>query len=54
MEHLTSDLPKIKEESPEERARKSLARKRIFWTVVGLDVVLALLILFSIIDMFIR
>lgn len=54
MEHLTSELPKIKEETPEEEARHNLARKRVFWTLVGVDVLLVLLILFAIIDMFVR
>ena len=52
MEHLTTDLPKIESSSPEEIERKNRSRKRVFWTIVVIDVLLAGLVLFEILEMF--
>ena len=51
MEHLTTDLPKIEPSSPEEIERKNRSRKRVFWTIVVIDVLLAGLVLFEILEM---
>ena len=52
MEHLTTDLPKVEPSSPEELERKNRSRKRIFWTIVVIDILLAGLVLFEILEMF--
>lgn len=52
MEHLTSDLPKVELLSKEEEERKARSRKRVFWTIVGINVVLAALVLYEILSMF--
>lgn len=52
MEHLTTDIPKIDPVTPEEKERLNRSRKRVFWTIVAIDIALAALVLFEILDMF--
>jgi|LAHS01.1.fsa_nt_gb hypothetical protein len=38
---------------PEEE-RKALSRKRIFWALIGVDVIIAVIFLYEVIDLFVR
>jgi len=50
MEHLTGDLPKTKPSSPNGEEKKRLSQKRLFWAVTALDAVIAVLIVFVILE----
>ncbi len=52
MENTVNETTKQNDLTPEEE-RKNRSRKRIFWTIVGFDIALAILLLYVIVDMFI-
>ncbi len=52
MGNAVNETPNSNALTPEEE-RKNRSRKRIFWTIVGFDIALAILLLYVIVDMFI-
>ncbi len=46
--------PAVQAESPEEENRKALSRKRIFWAVVIVDIVIAIILTYEIVSLFIQ
>jgi type IV secretory pathway component VirB8 len=45
--------PEAQTSSPEEDGRKALSRKRIFWTIVIFDIVVAVILVYEIVSLFI-
>jgi hypothetical protein len=37
-----------------EEQRQALSRKRIFWAIIGIDAVIAVIFLYEVIDLFVR
>lgn len=48
----TTDALAQETPDPKEEERKSISRKRIFWVVVALDVIVAILIFYEILSLF--
>jgi|GEM_PF-2664512 hypothetical protein len=45
--------PEVQASSPEDDNRKALSRKRIFWTIVIFDIVVAIILVYEIVSLFI-